>query len=61
MKQLKETILNWPELDRDDEPSQVWIGSGKNTSRPAFEICILNLRELDEGGRTADLLIDVRG
>ena len=53
---LKEMIKDWPELDRDGEPSEVWMETGWCRSSPVTTAGSLNFRE-DEDGEHADFII----
>jgi len=50
--QLKKLLADWPEVDGDGEPTQVWIETGEMLSSPAVMACPLNRR-----GNAADLII----
>lgn len=58
VKQLKELIKDWPEMDRDGEPTEVWIETGKGLTSPVTMATTLNLREMDDGTETADFLLE---
>ena len=45
VKELKEIIKDWPEIDHMGEPTQVFIETGKNLSSPVSEIWPLNKSE----------------
>jgi hypothetical protein len=58
---LKALIKNWPEVNDDGEPTEVWIRDtyeGMEVSSSAKAVCPLNLRQLEDGSFTADLLFE---
>ena len=55
--ELKRFVSFWPEVNRDGEPTEVWIGNEKGGSRPAVEMVALNYRELDDGTECADIIL----
>jgi hypothetical protein len=59
--ELKALIRDWPEVNDDGEPTEVWISDtdelGTGVSSSAREVCPLNLRQLGDGSMTADLLL----
>ena len=44
VKELKEIIKDWPEVDGNGEPTEVWINSGKGLSSIANSAVKLNTR-----------------
>lgn len=58
VKELKALIKDWPELDRDDEPTQVWIETGRGLTSPVCVAMTLNLRQLDDGTETSDIVFE---
>lgn len=42
VKQLKDFIKDWPEVDDNGDPYQVWIGDAVDLSTPAYSIYKLN-------------------
>lgn len=58
--QLKREIEHWPEINRDVEPTEVWVQTGINSSSPCKNITKLNLRPLAKENEWAcDLLLEV--
>lgn len=58
VKELKDKISTWPEVDEGGEPTQVWMETGWCLSSPVMEVWPLNLREVSPdhgGGYSADL------
>jgi hypothetical protein len=55
--QLRELIAHWPAEDRDGEPTDVWLVTGRNLSSPCVRAGPLNLRDLEGGGETAALIL----
>jgi hypothetical protein len=54
---LKEMLTDWPELDENGEPTEVWIETGRGLSSQVREIGTLNARVCDDGLRVADLYL----
>lgn len=42
VRQLKDFLKDWPEIDDNGDPFEVWIGNGDGLSTPATSICKLN-------------------
>ncbi len=42
VKELKELIKCWPDLDEDGEDTEVWISNGCGESNICYGICPLN-------------------
>lgn len=54
VKELKELIKDWPEVNSSTgEPTEVWVGVGRNLSSPVTEVWPLNKRE-----SSADLMFE---
>jgi hypothetical protein len=58
VKELKEVIKQWPEVDEHTgEDCEVWITTGKNLSSPVICVYPLNLR-MNNGKASYDILLD---
>lgn len=57
VKELKELVKDWPELDRVGEPNTVWVEHDNGLSSPIKMFAPLNLRTLDDGTKTADIIL----
>lgn len=55
--QLKALVRDWPETNRDGEPTEVWIETGWCLSSPVTSARPLNLRDQHGGGTTADIIL----
>ena len=55
---LKEAIKDWPELDSNGEPCEVWVGTGEMTSNQAKTIIPLNARKSKDGKIWADIILE---
>jgi len=55
--QLKAIIKDWPELDLNGEPSEVWVATGKNLSSPVCSVSALNHRK-NSTGESADVILE---
>ena len=60
VKQLKELLSSWPD-EKDDEPTEVWIGLPGGVSSPVMSAWPLNSRTEDDGSKSADLLLAIAG
>lgn len=60
VKELKALIKDWPETNADGEPTEVWIGDGRNLSNLVRDVTPLNLRTNDAGHDVCDILFDLR-
>lgn len=62
VKELKELVKDWPEVNRDGDPTEVWIDDGRGLTNIVMDFSPLNLRILDEDESvlTADILIGAR-
>jgi hypothetical protein len=61
VKDLKESIKDWPEFDENGDPCEVWIETMDGRSNQASGICLLNKRMRDNGDFTAaDVLLCVK-
>jgi hypothetical protein len=58
VKELKEIIKDWPEMDKYGDPTEVWVGHNDNLSSPVRELWILNHDKCD-GQESADLLLKI--
>jgi hypothetical protein len=45
VKKLKEMIKDWPEVDKDGELTEVWLGNGQGLTNVCTSIWPLNVRE----------------
>lgn len=57
VKDLKDVIREWPEIDEHGNPCEVWIGSSDGHSNQAWSLWPLNKRE-GSGKVWADLLLE---
>ncbi len=46
VKELKEAIKDWPEIDPYGEPTEVWVETGLNLSGQVKAVWPLNKREM---------------
>jgi hypothetical protein len=46
IKELKEIINSWPEVDEYGEPYGVWVETGENLSGPVREVSRLNTNDI---------------
>ena len=56
--ELKKYIADWPETNRDGEPTEVWVRDGDGYSHPCGVVYPLNVRTMDDGSKTSDLLFE---
>lgn len=59
VKELKEIIKDWPEVDDNGEPTEVWIGARDGTSNQVQSVCSLNRCDMGDGSVSASFLLDV--
>lgn len=52
VQEFKQIVANWPEVNHEDEPTEVWLETGQNRSGVVRAVCPLNMR-----GGTADILL----
>jgi hypothetical protein len=55
---LKRVIADWPEINHDGTPCEVWIGDGDGHSSQARNLSPLTIRTNEDGRDLADVLID---
>ena len=55
VRELKEFIKDWPEIDSNGNPTEVWVEIGEGVSAPALEVWPLNCKREKEG-EFADIL-----
>lgn len=55
--ELKQHIADWPEIDNQGLPTEVWI-CDNGLSGPCRSVTPLTLRELANGSETGDLLLE---
>lgn len=58
VKELKELVKDWPEVTNYGEPTEVWIETGHGLSSPVVVAMALNLREMEDGTKSADLVLE---
>jgi hypothetical protein len=58
VSKLKRLLADWPEVDGDGRPTEVWIQTGQTESSPCVNVMQLNVRTLADGAKTADLLLE---
>jgi len=58
VKELKELVKDWPEVTNYGEPTEVWIETGRGWSSPVVVAMALNLRDMEDGTKTADLVLE---
>ncbi|GAG24223.1 unnamed protein product [marine sediment metagenome] len=56
VRELKEMIKDWPEVDQYGEDREVWIETGRSLSSQVVTAGPLNLREDGEGNVSADII-----
>jgi hypothetical protein len=62
VKQLKEMIKDWPEVDLFGDPCEVWLGSGNGLTNICTRVSSLNHRSDHDGVHvveSADLLLEI--
>jgi hypothetical protein len=57
VKQLKELIKDWPEVNQDGDPAEVWIRTAAGLSSPCVGYHALNA-VVENGVKRADLLLN---
>lgn len=57
VQNLKEIVKDWPDLNHEDEPTEVWISRPGNYSNQVRYLSPLTLRTNDAGEQTADILL----
>ncbi len=57
VKELKKIIADWPEENRDGEPTEVWISTGIFLSSQCTSFDRLNWRTKEDGTETGDILL----
>jgi hypothetical protein len=61
VKDLKESIKDWPEFDENGDPCEVWIETMDGRSNQAVSICALNKNESEDGKQQwADALLGIK-
>jgi hypothetical protein len=58
VKELKTIIKDWPEVNRDGQPTGVWIETGEMLSSQVVIIVPLNKRIIEDGSYCADILFE---
>lgn len=58
VKELKEIIKDWPEVNSEGEPTEVWVGNANGTSNPVYSAASLNKHTLEDGTPTADFILE---
>lgn len=59
VKELKELVKDWPEVDVNGEPTEVWMETGRGLSSPVRVAVKLNYRKDDETGEEwSDLIFE---
>jgi hypothetical protein len=58
VKELKALIKDWPEVNHEGEPTEVWIETGRCLTSPVVVAMALNYRVMDDGTKTADLVLE---
>lgn len=56
--QLKVLLRDWPEVDAYGDSTEVWVSTGRGLSSPVLAVGPLNERRTDDGGVTADVILD---
>jgi len=57
VKELKKIVMDWPEIGVDGEPTEVWQETGKMLTGPVVEVAHLNVKTLEVGKTSADMLM----
>ena len=58
IKDLKELIKDWPEIDSNGLPTEVWLESGDMLSSACMQYSKLNVRTKEDGTDCYDLLLE---
>jgi hypothetical protein len=56
VRQLKAALADWPELNAEGQPTEVWVGSSGGVSNPCVSCWPLNPRL---GGDVADIILEI--
>ena len=58
VRDLKEVIKGWPEINECGGDCEVWIETGRNVSNPVVAVGPLNLRKEEGGEISADFILE---